>query len=482
MLNSVKQKWDNLSDAAKASLAFAFSSFFVRGISFITTPIFTRIMDTSQYGYISTYNAWSATIEVLAVVGMTSAGIINVGLNENKDDRDTYLSAITVLGNCITILVFAILFAVNHWGDGQIIMPDRLLVLMFVHFLFYPAQIYWLARQRYELKYRAATIVSIGSSVLGQILAVIFVLKAQNPENCSWIKLTANEVGCMLIAVPIYIMLLIRGKKLFHFTIWKQALWFAVPLIPHYLAQHLMTSADRIMITNMVSPSDTAVYNLVYNVGWLATLVWAAINASFTPFLYGKLNLKEYQRTKEITKILVVMYSVVCICAIVLAPEVIRIMAPVQYYAGVYAIPPIVGSAFLGGLYNLYAGVEFYYKKTSYIAMSTIIAAMLNVALNFFFIPRVSYIGAAYATLISYIVLDLCHYWGYRRAQSDKVYEDGFILKWTLLLLIICLVFTLLYRNNIVRYSVLGVGLAAVLLKRKEIVSYIREVYQGIKK
>ena len=43
-------RWNNLSNAMKASLAFVFASFFVKGISFITTPIFTRIMDQTQYG------------------------------------------------------------------------------------------------------------------------------------------------------------------------------------------------------------------------------------------------------------------------------------------------------------------------------------------------------------------------------------------------------------------------------------------------
>lgn len=479
MMNKLIAKWNNLSDAMKASLAFTLSSFFVKGISFITTPVFTRIMDQSQYGVISTYNAWCTVIEVLAVLGMTSAGIINVGLNDYRNSRSQYLSNITVLGNVTTLAVFAILFAINHISGTVLAISDALLGVMLVHFLFYPAQIYWLTRQRYELRYKAATAVSILSVVISQVLAVVFALNATS--NQGFVKIVANEVGYLFMAIPLYVLLLIRGKSYFNRDIWKQVLIFAIPLIPHYLAQHLMSSADRIMISNMVSTADTGIYNLVFNVGWLATLVWTAINASLTPFIYDKLNTKSYQRTKDVTKALIILYTVVCAVAIILAPEVIRILAPKDYYEGVYAIPPIVGVAFLTGLYNLYANVEFYYKKTKYIAISTIIAAFINLVLNFFMIQRWSYIGASYATLISYAILILLHYRGYRKAQPESVYYDEFFLKWTLVFIAMCIMFTLLYRSDILRYCLFAICAAGIIIKRNIVKQYIMEVRSGIR-
>ena len=469
-----------MSDAMKASIAFAFASFFVKGISFLTTPIFTRIMDQTQYGIISTYNAWSTVIEVLAVLGMTSAGIINVGLNDYPDSRNQYLSNITALGNVTTILVFAVLFVINHIGGGELILPTPMLCLMMIHFLFYPSQIYWLTRQRYELKYKAATVVSILSVLISQILAVIFVLNADEFNQGS-VKIIANEAGHLLVAIPLYILLLVQGKVLINKKIWKQVLIFAIPLIPHYLAQHLMSSADRIMISNMISKADTAIYNLVYNVGWLATLVWTSINASLTPFLFDKFNTKSYQRTKDVTKTLIILYSIVCLLAVILAPEAIKILAPKAYYAGVYAIPPIVGVAFLAGLYNLYTSVEFYHKKSKYIAMATVIASLVNVILNYFMIKSWSYVGASYATMISYALLIAFHYWGYRKSQPERVYYDGFLFKWTLAFIGICLLFVLLYRNDIIRYSIFGICIIMIIIKHKAVMKYILEVKNGLK-
>lgn len=479
MLNKAVKKWNGLSEAAKASLAFAVASFFVKGTSFLTTPIFTRIMDQTQYGVISTYNAWSLIIEVLAVLGMTSAGIINVGLNDYRESRSSYLSAITGLGNVTTIVVFAVLFIINNLSENNLILPNSLLLLMFFHFLFYPAQIYWLTRQRYELKYKAATIVSIVSVLLGQALAVIFVLRSTNDQGA--VKVIGNEAGCLLVAIPIYIMLLVNGKNFFNKEIWKQVLFFALPLIPHYVAQHLMSSADRIMISDMISTAATGIYNLVYNIGWLATLIWTAINASLTPFLFDKLNTKSYQRARDVTKTLIILYSAVCLLAVILAPEVIKILAPKEYFAGVYAIPPIVGVAFMNALYNLYANIEFYHKKSKYIAMATIVAAVVNIILNYFMIQSWSYVGASYATLISYAILIALHYRGYRKSQPERMYDDAFFLKWTIGIIGICLIFTFLYRSDAIRYGVFVVAIIVTVIKRDFVLKYISEVLNGLK-
>ena len=60
-------KWKSMSEMAKASIAFVISSFLLKGISFITTPIFTRLIDTNEYGIVTEYNSWQTILEVFAL-------------------------------------------------------------------------------------------------------------------------------------------------------------------------------------------------------------------------------------------------------------------------------------------------------------------------------------------------------------------------------------------------------------------------------
>ena len=70
-MNKILDKWSKIPNSAKSSIAFVFSSFLIKGVSFITTPIYTRIMDTEQYGILATYNSWLTILEIFALLGLT---------------------------------------------------------------------------------------------------------------------------------------------------------------------------------------------------------------------------------------------------------------------------------------------------------------------------------------------------------------------------------------------------------------------------
>ena len=73
-INKVCKLPENL----KATLVFAIASFATSGINYITTPIFTRILSTSEYGLISVYNSWFEIVRVFASVTLIFPGILNV--------------------------------------------------------------------------------------------------------------------------------------------------------------------------------------------------------------------------------------------------------------------------------------------------------------------------------------------------------------------------------------------------------------------
>ena len=102
-------KWLELPVSVKSTVAFVISSFILKGISFLVTPVFTRVMDASQYGLVSIYQSWLIIIEVFALLGMTSAGVFNVGLNDYKQSRDEYIASILFLCNLITLAVFGLI-------------------------------------------------------------------------------------------------------------------------------------------------------------------------------------------------------------------------------------------------------------------------------------------------------------------------------------------------------------------------------------
>ncbi len=473
-MSGLLSKWKKTPESARSAIVFVLSTFIIKGIVFFTTPIFTRLMDSAQYGLISTYNSWSLIIEVFALLGLTSAGLFNVGLNDNRDCCDKYVASVLILCNLCSVVVFGLLFLSYYLSHTEFILPTSLLFAMLINLLFNPAQIFWITRQKYEYKYRLAFLITILSTVLSQVVSIICVTTSTSSELGA-VKIWSTTIVSTLFNLPIYIYILVKGKTIVNFSLWRRILIVAIPLIPHYLAQHIMTGADRIMLSNMVSDSATGIYSVVANIGMIATLIWSAMNSSLVPYTYDKLNNGDFNPIAKLVTCLVFFYAFLCFSIVLVAPEIMAILAPEEYYEGINAIAPIVCVAFLSSLYNVYANIEFYYKHTIFISVATMVATVVNVAANYLLIPKFSYNGAAYATLISNLVLILMHYVGYKRSAKTAVYNDKHILLIFVGCIVCCEALSLLYGYYaIIRYAIFAIICVVMIIKRKAIIGMIK--------
>ena len=157
---NIIQMWNNLSVAKKASLALIFSRLCQKGLAMISTPIFTRIMTTEQYGNISNFTSWQGTILIVATLNL-AMGVFNNGMLDFKEDRSSFMLSALALSNVCTIIVGALLVLFYPLIKDYLGLSEGLILLMFVYMLFYPAYQYWSTRQRYEYKYKLLTVWTI---------------------------------------------------------------------------------------------------------------------------------------------------------------------------------------------------------------------------------------------------------------------------------------------------------------------------------
>lgn len=461
--NRILLGWKKLPAPSRSALVFGVCSFLSSGISFLLMPLFTRLMDTEQYGVVTDYNSWHYILEVFAVLGLASVGSFNVGLNEYRENRNRFVSNMLIMVNLATVAVFGVIFIIKVTVFEGFILPWPLLLLMGVSFIFSPATTFYLARKRYEYGYVKGAIVSIGSMLATQGLAIVLILTGSFAEP-SKLKIIGSVIGILIFAIPLYIFLLIRGGIKPDRKMMGQMFVFTLPLLPHYLALHAMNGADRIMVGKLASTSSEAIYGVSSAVGLAAATVWTAINGSLQPYIFGKLNEKDHRSVNRTCTLIVAGYGVLCVIISFMAPEILMILAPAEYKEGLSAIPPIVGMAFLNALYNVYASVEFYHKKSVGIAVATIIAAGLNIALNAWLIPIYGLSAAAYTTLISNAVLTFCHYIGYRRCRGEKIFNDFAFLGISVACIALSLAVEMIYDFRILRYSIVFLMILLVLL------------------
>lgn len=474
----VKNRYSSLSAPVKAAAWFTVCSFMQKGISFITVPIFTRLMTTEQFGVFSVYNSWYSILSIVMTLNL-SAGVYNNCLTKYSGQRAQATSALQGLSTTVTAVMFVIYLAnINFWNQ-LLHLSTLFVVLMFIENLFTPAYLFWTAEKRYDYKYIGIVIITLIISVGSPIVGIVAVL-------CTEYKTEARVLSFALIQAIVglifYIYNFQKGRKFFQKEYWLFALRFNIPLIPHYLSMTVLNQADRIMISQMVSDSAAAVYSIAYSVSNIMSIITSSINNSFIPYTYKVLKVGEYHKLRENSNALLLFICVFSILTMAFGPEVILIMGGKEYYDAIWVIPPVAASVFFTFLYPLFANIEFYFEKTMGIMVASCIGAVTNIVLNYYFIGLFGYYAAGYTTLVCYILFDIFHYIFQKRILTRQlhlkknIYDIRMILILSAVELICMLLMTLVYTNFLIRYLIILLIAVVCIINRKYALSIIRNI------
>ncbi len=471
MIDIIKKtynKYNNLSNAVKASVWFTICNILQKGISTITVPIFTRILTAEQYGVYAVYQSWYQIISAFTTLSIYN-GIYNNGMIKYEKDKDAFTSAVQTLCfiNAFVLLLFYFM-NIPMWNN-VLDLPTGVVIAMFLELLFSPAFLLWSARQRFEYRYRKLVIITILISILSPLIGIICVLVSTNYKAEA--RIYAFVVVQMVVGLFFFIYNLRKGKKIYVKSYWKYVISFGIPLIPHYLSQSILNQSDRIMINNMVGSDKAAIYSVAYSVAMLMTLVTSAINNSFVPFSYKKLKDKKYNDIGENANKLICLVGISVVLIISFGPEIIRIFAPIEYYEAIWIIPPVALSVYFMFLYPLFGNIEFYFEEKYFVTIASIFGAVMNVFLNYVCIKKAGYLAAGYTTLVCYIVFSLCHFVFMKKVikkhiSGVKIYDIKFIVVFSIVISAITLIISYMYNYVIVRYVIVLIIIIYLFIKR----------------
>ena len=470
-LNNIKK----LPQGAKASVAFFIANIITKGIAYITTPLYTRILSEDEFGKTSVFITWLQIFGIIAMFCL-QMGVFNNGMVDYPDKRDEYSFSMLILSNIITLCFSGILLCIYPLIKSLIGLPYPLVILMCVVFMFQPAYNFWIAKQRYELKYKFTVIWSVVSAIISPLAAIICI--ECFPERRLYGRLFGAEVSLIVIYIGFYVYLAMKANCKLDTTYWKAALLFNLPLIPHYLSTYLLSSADKIMISRIIDDTATAYYTAAYSVASMGIIIWTAANSSLLPYTYEKCKVKDYKSISKVTLPILAVFGVACVFIIILAPEVVAVMAKKTYQEAKYSIPPIVGGVFFQVHYYIYANILYYYKKPKYVMIGSVTALALNIVLNYVFINEFGYIAAGYTTLFCYFVQAMIDYIAMKKIVGQSIYNMKVIAAMSVGIVAISLFSNITYDYLIIRYVIAAAIAALGVIYRKKLMS----LFVGMKK
>lgn len=464
----------------KASLWYTISNILVKGISLLSTPIFTRVMSQDQYGTFTLFQSWFNIILIFTSLNIFLGGYTK-GMLIYKDDIAGY-TASSLFQTAILTCFFGIIYLlkVNFWTNFFGLSPF-LMLMMFIELLTSPAYEFWASQARFEYKYQKVVAISFISSVMSIVLGVVAVVYTTRKVEA---RVVSDVFAKALVALPLLLLILWKGKKFFVKEYWKFNFNFNIPLIPHYLSNYALNQSDRVMIGKIIGNAEAAQYSVAYTISMMMTLVTTALNNAMTPYIYQSIDGGHEDDIKETLTSIFFLVAVLCIITMAFAPEIVLVFAGKNYMPAVYIIPPVAASVFFIFLYSMFSTIEYFYQKTVQIAIATVIAAVLNVGLNYIFINLYGYYAAGYVTLLSYIVLAFMHFIFYKIIVKDKfgknkqLYDHRAILLCSVIVLIAMVIMIFTYKSVMIRYSLILVLIFISVWKRKQVM----EILNSIKK
>ena len=249
---------------------------------------------------------------------------------------------------------------------------------------------------------------TITRTVLGLTIGIILINYGMGGEGL----LLAMMVS-YLIPTIILVALQRARYKLFGINkqILRKILTYGLPLSVTFLLEFIINSSDRLIIGWLINPAATGAFAAGYDLSLQTIgLVMSIVNLAAYPLAVRALEDGGSEKANlqlATNGTLLFGISIPMMCAlIILSKNIVHIvLGPAFYHTGVMLMPWIAVSAFIAGIKAFHFDLSFQLgKKTIGQIWVVCISASVNLWLNFILIPIVGIIGAAYSTLISYII------------------------------------------------------------------------------
>ena len=408
------------SRAIKAGVGYTVGNMFCKGLSFLSTFIFSRLLSTAEFGI---YNTFSSYVSILAVViGFALHASIKNAYLDYGDKLGSYCSSVSLLtvGNSVVLFSLACIFRRQL---GELLSIPSAMVAMVVVESFATAmmQFYndYLAVHYLSKKY---LVISLTYAVAGTVLSVLLVCLVF-PDARYLGRALGTMIPLLCIAVFILFAIYRNARPKPNREYWKYGLKISLPIVPHGLSQLILAQFDRIMIKKSVGDVQAGLYSFANSIGFIFQVITNSMDTAFCPWFFGRMQERDYDSIRRTSNIYVVLVSLMAVGLLLICPELILIMGGAKYMESRYVVLPIVLSVYFAFLYTLPSSVEYYYKKTNIIAIGTMTAAALNVILNSIFITRYGYVAAAYTTLFCYVCYFLIHLFICWRVQKGMLFD-----------------------------------------------------------
>ncbi|MCL6266715.1 lipopolysaccharide biosynthesis protein [Flagellimonas myxillae] len=404
----------------KQTFIYGLATVLPRVLSFFLLPLYTSIFeDAAGYGQYTNIYAWIAIFNVFLAYGMETAFFRFFHKTEEKQNVIS-TSLISLMVSSLLFLLGALLVRENLANitninvdyikyTTYILVLDALVIIPFA----------LLRANEKPMKYAVLKTVNVAINFGFNIFFLLILpgLAEKNPEGLfGSMYQEGQEIKYIfvsnIIASGVTLLLLLptyfKTKYSFNFSLWKEMLKYAGPVMVAGVAFTINEVFDKILLTELLPPDiaeiEVGKYAACYKLALFMTLFGTAFRMGVEPFFFSHANSEKPQKTyAQITNYFVILGSVILLTVVVFVNPLGKLFLSNEIYWEALDIIPIIllGSFCLGIYHNL----SVWYKitdQTKFGAYISSIGALITLIINLAFIEKIGYMASALATLAAY--------------------------------------------------------------------------------
>ena len=401
---------------AKDTAIYGLSSIVGRFLNYLLVPLYTHVISAASggYGIVTNLYAYTALILVILTFGMETTFFRFA--NKEDEDANTVFSTSLALVSALSLLFLGavVLFATPiSQALGYADHPDYLLMMAAVVALDAIQAIpFCLLRfQKKAMKFASLKLLFIVLNI-GLNLLYFVVLGHTEVFYVFFLNLV-----CTFLITFFFVPELIHMRFRVDMGLLRRMLSYSWPILILGIAGILNQAADK-MIFPLVYPdkaqgiSELAVYGACAKIAMIMAMITQAFRYAYEPFVFAQSRERGQAHMYAMGMKYFVIFTLLAFLCVMAWLPALRYMVGADYWQGLRVVPIVMAAEIMMGVYF---NLSFWYKlidKTIYGAVFSIVGCTVLLAVNFYGIPRMSYMACAWggfagygtAMILSYIV------------------------------------------------------------------------------
>lgn len=400
---------------AKASLWYIASGGIARAIGALSTPIFTRLLTPSEYGLYPLYNTWIGVLSVLVTLELTGSAIYR-GFQKYADKKDDFTTAALGLLGIVFAIFCALYFAFYGILGDFTGLNIKVSIFMLVQIFASSIISLYLAKARFEYKYKAVAVLNLATAILIPFSAVVLILLTDIREEA---RIYTSSFVTVIIAIAVVVLIIRSSERLYQKDMWKYMLKRSIPMLPHYFATALILKAGEISIGRSHGTDALGQYSIAVSVGMILTIVTGGLLSALSPWIMRKIEEGSISKIRDFLLLTTRALALLSLVILAAAPELLTFLAAEGFRSALPAIYPLEIAVIFSFLSGAIISACSYYEKGTISSLPSITAATVSVLLAFFILPRVDYRFAGIFTLVNYLIMALLSSLVFKRLSGE---------------------------------------------------------------